>query len=499
MKRVLPLISAIIFCSQAFAQISITQADYGQAGDSIVVGYDQPSTSISVGGTGSQTWDFTGLSLNNINTLHFEDPSNTYSGSEFPDADLAIERLTETIFFQSTSTEFVIDGVAGDGFGLGVSVIADFEPNSTQVEFPSTLNTTFVDTAQFDSIVSCVELGFGSICDSARLKRILIGTSVFDAYGDISTPGGNYTTVRQYFREDNKDTLWTKIPFIGWTLFYDSISVVHNYRWMANGEGWPVLSAIANSQNGLILDAEYKVDENVLGYVDVTQNPNCTGDCNGFATVAAVGGVPPYTYAWPSSAGSQTTATATALCAGTYIVTVTDNDTGEYEVEVTLDEPADISIAGAVQGVSVGGDGAIDANVSGGTGAFTFAWSGPDGYTASTEDINDIEIGDYTLIVTDANGCSDTMVFTVELTGLTNLGSEGLKLYPNPATESIMLTSANILSTYRMTDLLGNLVYSGTSTKNTLELDVRQLPEGVYLIEVETIKGLHLQKVTVQH
>jgi len=90
-------------------------------------------------------------------------------------------------------------------------------------------------------------------------------------------------------------------------------------------------------------------------------------------------------------------------------------------------------------------------------------------------------------------------VFTVELTGLTNLGSEGLKLYPNPATESIMLTSANILSTYRMTDLLGNLVYSGTSTKNTLELDVRQLPEGVYLIEVETIKGLHLQKVTVQH
>lgn len=499
MKTLLPTLLALIASMGLSAQITVTQADYGQAGDSIVVGYDQPSTAISVGGTGLQTWDFTSLSLNNINTLNFEDPANTYSGSEFPNSDLAIERANDTIFFQSTTSEFVIDGVAGDGFGLGVSVTADFDPNSTQVEFPSTLNSTFVDTAEFDTTVSCVELGFGSICDSARLRRILIGTSVFDAYGDISTPGGNYTTVRQYFREDNKDTLWTKIPFIGWTLFYDSVSVVHNYRWMANGEDWPVLSVQADAQNGLIVDAEYKVDENVLGYVNGTQNPLCNGDCNGSATVAAVGGIPPYSYAWPAAAGSQSTATATNLCAGTYTVTVTDNDTGEYEVEVTLTEPNVISIAGAVQGVSVGGDGAIDANVSGGTGTFTYAWTGPDGFTASTEDINDIEIGDYTLIATDANGCSDTMVFTVDLTGLTNLGSEGFKLYPNPASESITISSTNILSTYRLTDLRGNLIHSGTSTKNTIELDVRLLAEGIYLVEVETIKGLHLQKVTVQH
>ena len=49
--------------------------------------------------------------------------------------------------------------------------------------------------------------------------------------------------------------------------------------------------------------------------------------------------------------------------------------------------------------------GAIDLTVSGGVGPFTFAWTGPDGYTANTEDISGLFPGEYCVIVTDADFC----------------------------------------------------------------------------------------------
>ena len=52
---------------------------------------------------------------------------------------------------------------------------------------------------------------------------------------------------------------------------------------------------------------------------------SCSGACDGTATATVgAGGVGPYTYLWDAAAGSQTTQTATGLCAGTYNVDVTD-------------------------------------------------------------------------------------------------------------------------------------------------------------------------------
>ncbi len=39
------------------------------------------------------------------------------------------------------------------------------------------------------------------------------------------------------------------------------------------------------------------------------------------------------------------------------------------------------------------------------TGTYTYAWTGPDSFTASTEDISGLKAGTYAVTVTDANGC----------------------------------------------------------------------------------------------
>ncbi len=51
---------------------------------------------------------------------------------------------------------------------------------------------------------------------------------------------------------------------------------------------------------------------------------SCNGTCDGFATATVSGGFSPYTYQW-NDPGNQTDSVATGLCAGTYIVTITDS------------------------------------------------------------------------------------------------------------------------------------------------------------------------------
>ena len=60
-----------------------------------------------------------------------------------------------------------------------------------------------------------------------------------------------------------------------------------------------------------------------------------------------------------------------------------------------------------------GSDGAIDLDVSGGSGTYTYAWTGPNGFTATTQDITGLPHGDYQVIVTDSLGCTVTEIFTV--------------------------------------------------------------------------------------
>lgn len=137
---------------------------------------------------------------------------------------------------------------------------------------------------------------------------------------------------------------------------------------------------------------------------------SCNSVCDGTATVAASGGVAPYSYSW-SSGG--TGATETGLCAGTYTVTVTDANGCTCVTNVTINEPSAISITGSITDATCGNsDGAIDVTVTGGTTPYMYAWTGPGG-PYSTEDLTGIAAGSYSLTVTDANGCTGTYNGTV--------------------------------------------------------------------------------------
>jgi hypothetical protein len=163
---------------------------------------------------------------------------------------------------------------------------------------------------------------------------------------------------------------------------------------------------------------------------------NCNGDFNGTATVTPAGGTAPYSYLWSANAGNQTGSTAIALGAGTYMVTVTDDNGCSATTGVTIMGANALSISLSVTNITCNGltDGAATATVTGGTGPYDFLWSNmtaDDGVFSST--INNLAAGTYTVTVTDKNGCiisssltiTQPAVLTASISGQTNVTCNG--------------------------------------------------------------------------
>jgi hypothetical protein len=157
----------------------------------------------------------------------------------------------------------------------------------------------------------------------------------------------------------------------------------------------------------------YEVDEPgaITGMITGTMNLNCFGDQNGSLTVQAGGGAPPFTFLWSNGSSNQT---INNLAAGTYSVTITDDNACTAVRMATISQPAQLLPNATATGVTGPGemDGTATSAPTGGVGTYTFLWS--NGETTAT--ITGLAVGTYTVTVTDANSCTATQ--TVAVTGV---------------------------------------------------------------------------------
>jgi hypothetical protein len=136
---------------------------------------------------------------------------------------------------------------------------------------------------------------------------------------------------------------------------------------------------------------------------------SCFGGSNGTATVVPSGGTSGYTYLWSNGA---TTASATGLAAGTYSVTITDANSCTRPINnIIVGQPAFINPTPSQINVSCfgGTNGAATVTPTGGTGAYTYVWN----TGATTNFINNLLPGTYSVTITDANSCQITQSFTI--------------------------------------------------------------------------------------
>lgn len=211
----------------------------------------------------------------------------------------------------------------------------------------------------------------------------------------------------------------------------------------------------------------------VVASIGAPTNVSCLGGNDGSATASGSGGTGPYTFAWSSGAN---TATASNLTAGTYTVTVSDNNGCDDTEQVTITEPATGISATAVvdQQVTCNGDddGEATASGSGGTGPYTFVWSS--GATIATA--TGLAPGTYTVTVSDAGGCDDTAQVTITEPALLVLDTAAVS---HPACFGSNSGSIEVVPTGGT----GPFTYSWSSSANNTDTEIG-LSAGVYTVTV---------------
>jgi gliding motility-associated-like protein len=207
-------------------------------------------------------------------------------------------------------------------------------------------------------------------------------------------------------------------------------------------------------------------------------NETCDYLNNGSASVSASGGTPAYAYSWQP--GGQTTSTISNLPAGTYTSIVTDSKGCTFTSFATIVQPAPLAVTFTNQ-VNVscfgGNNGSITATPTGGTPNYTYSWM-PGGLTGASP--NTLSAGNYTLTVTDANGCTVQNTVTVTqpaplaLTNtVTNVSCSGA------SSGSITVTPNGGTPAYTYSWSPGNQTTSSIGSQ----------PAGTYTVQVTDSKG----------
>jgi hypothetical protein len=259
---------------------------------------------------------------------------------------------------------------------------------------------------------------------------------------------------------------------------------------MAEGLSAGVYSVCVTDAEGCVATADVVIeDPTELSVSFNVLDVSCNGDADGVIEVIAEGGTGAYNYSLDGDIYSDSNLFE-ELEPGTYDAFVTDDNGCLIQVlgAIVVAEPEAITVTLD----DFGGDGGLDdgfifISVNGGTGEYSYNWSNG----SAEEDQVNLADGDYSVVVTDENGC------TTELTGVQILGisemSNGtvVSIYPNPTNAEFRLNLDGLNGervTYSIVDGQGRLVIAkelgNTSGSRSEVVDVRALAAGVYFLNV---------------
>jgi len=171
-------------------------------------------------------------------------------------------------------------------------------------------------------------------------------------------------------------------------------------------------TVVVTDATGCVQTVTYTVTQPpaITGSITNSTNVSCFGGTNGSATAAGSGGTGAISYLWnPSSA---TTATASGLTAGNYTVTIKDANGCTVTQSVNITQPAGMTISTSTTPTACGvTNGIASVTSSGGALPYTYIWLTNPVQTSPTA--SNLASGSYTVIVSDANGCTQSQSASV--------------------------------------------------------------------------------------
>lgn len=177
-----------------------------------------------------------------------------------------------------------------------------------------------------------------------------------------------------------------------------------------------------------------------------------------------------------------------AVSAGTYSVIVTDNNGCQTTTSYTITQPSALNATGTSNDASNGNsNGSIDLTISGGTAPYTFLWSN----TSTAEDQNNLAAGNYSVTISDANGCDTVLNFVINnITGLPTISNDELIVITQGDQVLVMFKNQGIQQLVMM-DVSGRLIHQKSSQRsNSLVISTSDFASGTYIIKAIAENGM---------
>ena len=249
--------------------------------------------------------------------------------------------------------------------------------------------------------------------------------------------------------------------------------------------------------------------EEVLAYITMQltaeiENVTCNGDENGVVEVTVIGGLSDYEYTWNGSAQTSVdnTSSILGLPAGVYELEVKDAIGNILTESYTISEPEVIQATADITNTASGvAEGSIALSIEGGNGNYEVLWD--NGMTTTT--IDGLERGDYSVVITDDKGCTESGTYSVS--GTTNVNEieflSNLTIMPNPASQYVTVDIESLDNRsleLSIVSVSGELLYSSNvSSDSRTEINVSDYSSGLYLIRLRSDNKVTMRKLLVSH
>ncbi len=252
------ILSVLFFAISLNAQITINSNDIIGTGKLFEEAYDYtPDASIKPGNAGAnQTWDFSALSADDIQSTLTINPDWTPYGVFYPNSNLAFYPTDDSvyIYMENTATELRMLGMYTTVLD-SIQLPVIYNPPLVVAAFPVQYQNHKDSDASFSFFAPIV--GVPGI-DSAKLKMDIFTETDVDAWGTITTPLGTFDALRMLTIEESFDSIWFKAGGF-WTLWTTSKDASHSYAWWSddNATGYVIAEFDYFTNNDSVADVSY--------------------------------------------------------------------------------------------------------------------------------------------------------------------------------------------------------------------------------------------------
>lgn len=243
--------------------------------------------------------------------------------------------------------------------------------------------------------------------------------------------------------------------------------------------------ATALDNNGCIVSTSFDIAlvGNLVIDSYIATDVSCFGEEDGsISDISILGGNGNYCYTL-NGGDIDSTGHFTDLGPGSYSLVAFDDIGCSDTTDVFISEPAPLTLE-IVDFINDNGTGNGSITVAANGGTKPYDYSINENMTQTDSVFTSLSNNEFTITVTDANGCTTTIIHA--LTSITETVNS-LSLYPNPTSNMLTIVPENYMySEYNIYNTKGQLLESQSilKAKNRLDIDVSRLPSGLLIIEL---------------